>query len=57
VAEPLLVEGQTSPQELVDIIVDRFKAGLGGTTTGCLTGLRGEPFAGCAAGCKTACRA
>lgn len=57
VAEPLLVEGQTAPAELVEIIVDRFTAGLAGTTTGCLTGLRGEAFAGCAAGCKTSCRA
>jgi sirohydrochlorin ferrochelatase len=56
-AEPLLVEGTEPPQQLVDIILDRFKAATDeGQTTGCLSGLRGEPFSGCAAGCKTACR-
>ena len=45
------------PQQLVDITLDRFKAATDqGQTTGCLSGLRGEPFSGCAAGCKTACR-
>jgi sirohydrochlorin ferrochelatase len=56
-AEPLLVEGTEPPQQLVDIILDRFKAATDeDQTTGCLSGLRGEPFSGCAAGCKTACR-
>lgn len=56
-SEPLLVEGTVPPQQLVDIIVDRFKAATDeGQTTGCLSGLRGEPFSGCAAGCLSACR-
>jgi sirohydrochlorin ferrochelatase len=56
-SESLLVEGTEPPQQLVDIIVDRFKAATeDGKTTGCLSGLRGEPFSGCAAGCAVACR-
>lgn len=56
-SEPLLVEGTEPPQQLVDIIVDRFNAATdGGQTTGCLSGLRGGTFSGCAAGCLTACR-
>lgn len=56
-SEPLLVEGTVPPQQLVDIIVDRFNAATDeGQTTGCLSGLRGEPFRGCAAGCQSACR-
>jgi sirohydrochlorin ferrochelatase len=55
--EPLLVEGTEPPQQLIEIIVDRFKAAIDeGKTTGCLSGLRGEPFKGCAAGCPSACR-
>jgi len=45
------------PQQLVEIIVERFRAAIDeGKTTGCLSGLRGEPFIGCAAGCVVACR-
>ena len=56
-AEPLLIDGTEPPAQLVEIILDRFKAATDeGQTTGCLSGLRGEPFIGCAAGCKTACR-
>jgi sirohydrochlorin ferrochelatase len=56
-SESLLVEGTEPPQQLVDIIVDRFKAASReGNTTGCLSGLRNEPFSGCAAGCAVACR-
>ncbi len=56
-SEPLLVEGAEPPQQLVDIIVDRFRAAINdGKTTGCLSGLRGELFVGCAAGCLVACR-
>jgi sirohydrochlorin ferrochelatase len=56
-AEPLLIDGTEPPTQLVEIILDRFKAATDeGQTTGCLSGLRGEPFIGCAAGCKTACR-
>lgn len=55
--EPLLVEGAEPPQQLVDIILDRFKSASElGQTTGCLNGLRGELFVGCAAGCKVSCR-
>jgi sirohydrochlorin ferrochelatase len=55
--EPLLVDGTEPPQQLVDIILDRFTAATDeGKTTGCLSGLRREPFVGCAAGCATACR-
>lgn len=56
-SEPLLVEGTEPPQQLVDIIVDRYKAATDeGKTTGCLSGLRGELFVGCAAGCAVSCR-
>jgi sirohydrochlorin ferrochelatase len=56
-AEPLLIDGTEPPTQLVEIILDRFKAATDeGQTTGCLSGLRREPFLGCAAGCKTACR-
>ena len=56
-SEPLLVEGTEPPQQLVDIIVERYqRATEDGQTTGCLSGLRGELFVGCAAGCLTACR-
>jgi sirohydrochlorin ferrochelatase len=55
--EPLLVEGTEPPQQLIDIIVDRYKAATDeGKTTGCLSGLRGELFVGCAAGCAVSCR-
>jgi sirohydrochlorin ferrochelatase len=59
VSEPLLVNGAPVPQQLVEIIVDRFMAATDATnprTTGCLSGLRGEPWVGCAAGCASACR-
>jgi sirohydrochlorin ferrochelatase len=57
VTEPLLVEGTQPPQQLVDIIVERYRAATDeAKTTGCLSGLRGELFVGCAAGCLTACR-
>ena len=56
-SEPLLVDGTEPPQQLVNIIIDRYKAATDeGKTTGCLGGLRGELFVGCAAGCLTACR-
>ena len=56
-SEPLLVEGTEPPQQLVDIIVDRYQAAAeDGKTTGCLSGLRGELFVGCAAGCAVSCR-
>ncbi|BDS49631.1 CbiX/SirB N-terminal domain-containing protein [Rhodoluna sp. KAS3] len=57
--EPLLVNGAEVPQQLVDIIIDRFTSATDATnprTTGCLSGLRGEPWVGCAAGCASACR-
>ena len=55
--EPLLVEGTEPPQQLVDIIVERYqRATDDGQTTGCLSGLRGELFVGCAAGCSISCR-
>jgi hypothetical protein len=55
--EPLLIDGTEPPQQLVEIIVDRYKSATDeGKTTGCLSGLRGELFVGCAAGCLTACR-
>ena len=55
--EPLLVDGTEPPQQLVEIIIDRYRgASEEGKTTGCLSGLRGELFVGCAAGCAAACR-
>ena len=59
VSEPLLVNGWPTPSQLVDIIVDRFAAATDAEnpkTTGCLSGLRGQPWSGCAAGCASACR-
>jgi sirohydrochlorin ferrochelatase len=59
VSEPLLVNGSPTPSQLVDIIVDRFAAATDAenpNTTGCLSGLRGQPWNGCAAGCASACR-
>ena len=66
VTEPLLLSpaaveagagSAEPPQQLVEIIVERFRAAIDeGKTTGCLSGLRGEPFTGCAAGCLAACR-
>jgi sirohydrochlorin ferrochelatase len=57
VTEPLLVDGQEPPQQLVDIIADRYHDAMhNDKTTGCLSGLRGQPFTGCAAGCQAACR-
>ena len=38
-------------------VVDQAKAATDeAKTTGCLSGLRGELFVGCAAGCVTSCR-
>jgi hypothetical protein len=66
VTEPLLLSPDAvaaglgsaePPQQLVDIIIDRYRAAAeDGKTTGCLSGLRGELFVGCAAGCLVACR-
>ena len=57
VANPLLSPELATPQQLIDIVVERFTKGQEREgQTGCLDGLRGKPFAGCAAGCASACR-
>lgn len=54
---PLLAPHEEPPQELIDIIVDKFtKAATKDGQTGCPASLRGEQWAGCAAGCTSPCR-
>ncbi len=59
VTEPLLVFQGPTPQQLVDVVIDRFTAASleqNPKTTGCLSGLRSQPWVGCAAGCASPCR-
>ena len=57
VAKPLLSPDLATPQQLIDIVVERYKdAQSREGQTGCLDGLNGRPFEGCAAGCLTSCR-
>jgi sirohydrochlorin ferrochelatase len=55
--EPLLTATEEPATELVEVIIDRFMQALEPAgQTGCVRGLRGEPWVGCAAGCASACR-
>jgi len=57
VTNPLLSPELETPQQLIDIVIERFTAGQKRSgQTGCLDGMRGKPFEGCAAGCASACR-
>lgn len=57
VSEPLLAANQATPEELVEIVIDRFENAQDRSgRTGCLEGLRGDQWQGCAAGCLVACR-
>lgn len=58
VARPLLAPELETPPQLIDIVVERYQsAQVRVGQTGCLDGLSQRPFAGCAAGCTTSCRA
>jgi sirohydrochlorin ferrochelatase len=55
--EPLLSPTEEPATELVEVIIDRFTRALEPAgQTGCVRGLQGEPWVGCAAGCVSACR-
>lgn len=55
--KPLLAPHEEPPQELIDIIIEKFtKAATKDGQTGCPASLRGEPWVGCAAGCTSPCR-
>ena len=54
---PLLSPTEEPATELVEVIIDRFTRALERAgQTGCVRGMRGEPWVGCAAGCASACR-
>lgn len=58
VTKPLLSPELATPQQLIDIVVERYRQGQSRSgQTGCLDGLSGREFAGCAAGCASSCRA
>ena len=55
--EPLLSPTEEPATELVEVIIDRFTRALEPAgRTGCVRGLRGQTWVGCAAGCASACR-
>ncbi|MEY4262868.1 MAG: hypothetical protein RLY88_576 [Actinomycetota bacterium] len=57
VTNPLLSPEIETPQQLIDIVIERYQLGqVRSGQTGCLDGLSGQPFEGCAAGCASACR-
>lgn len=57
VTEPLLSPDLPTPQQLIDVVIERYKeAQSRAGRTGCLDGLSGRDFAGCAAGCAASCR-
>lgn len=57
VTEPLLSPELPTPQQLIDVVIERYEeAQSRDGQTGCLDGLSGRPFAGCAAGCAASCR-
>lgn len=57
VTNPLLSPDLPTPQELIDIVIERYRdAQSREGQTGCLDGLNGRSFAGCAAGCLSSCR-